>query len=315
VTDQNVHPTRAHSRVASVRIAVADLWSRVLQAVRGSVPWRTFERLDDHGGIELAGNLAFTAILALFPFLIFLVALAGFIGDADAANRVIGWMFSFLPSEVANALAPVVKEVLQRPRGGLLTFGVVGTLWVASSGIEALRTALNRAYRATESRPFWLRRLQSVAFVLGGAVIMILVSGLIIVGGLISDYIGEVPVVPGLTQDVWNAARLGLGAVLLGGALFGIHRWLPGCDIPGRRLIPGIVLTTAVWIAVASFFTFYLDNVGRYDVTYGSLGGAILTLFFFYVTALIFMAGAELNAVLINRRRAAEAASPPPEAA
>ena len=262
------------------------------------------ERLDGHGGIELAGNLAFTGVLALFPFLIFLVALAGLIGDADAAGRVIAWMFSFLPADVANVLAPVVSEVMKRPRGGLLTFGIIGTIWVASGGIEALRTALNRAYHATERRPFWLRRLQSIAFVFAGAVIMIVVSALIIVGGLVSDYIGEVPVVPGLTQELWNVVRLGVGALLLGGALLGLHRWLPGCALPLARLLPGVLLTTVLWIAVASSFTLYLDNFGRYDVTYGSLGGAILTLFFFYVTALIFMAGAEINAVLINRRQA-----------
>jgi membrane protein len=298
-----------------LRAAIAQYWSKILRAVRGSIPWRTFERLDDHGGIELAGNLAFTAILALFPFLIFLVALAGFIGDADAANRVIAWMFGFLPGDVANVLAPVVNEVLRRPRGGLLTFGVIGTLWIASGGIEALRIALNRAYHATEKRPFWLRRLQSIAFVVGGAVIMIVVSALIIVGGLVSDYVGQVPIVPGLTEELWNTIRLAVGAVLLGGALLGLHRWLPDCDLPARRLLPGIVLTTALWIGVASFFTVYLDNFGNYDVTYGSLGGAILTLFFFYVTALIFMAGAEFNAVLINRRRATESTQPAKRAA
>ena len=133
---------------------------------------------------------------------------------------------------------------------------------------------------------------------------MIVVSALIILGGLVSDYIGQVPLVPGLTEAMWTVVRVALGALLLGGALFGLHRWLPDCDLPAARLVPGVVLTTGLWIAVASSFTLYLDNFANYDVTYGSLGGAILTLFFFYVTALIFMAGAEFNAVLINRRRA-----------
>lgn len=286
-----------------MRAAIAHHWSRIVDAVTGSLPWRTIERLDGHGGIELAGNLAFTAISSLFPFLIFLVALAGFIGDAEAANRVIAWMFGFLPSEVAGALAPVVKQVLGRPRGGLLTFGIVGTLWVASSGIEALRTALNRAYRATERRPFWLRRLQSIGFVLGGAAIMIVVSALIIVGGLISDLIGLLPLFPGLTDDLWTLIRYGLGALLLGGGLFGLHRWLPDCDLPARRLLPGVALTTVLWILLASVFTLYIDNFANYDVTYGSLGGVLITLFFFYVTAIVFMAGAEFNAVLIARHR------------
>ena len=287
-----------------------------MRALQGSIPWRVYERLNEHSGIELAGSLSFTAILSLFPFLIFLVALAGFIGDADAARRVIDWMFGYMPENIANVLAPVVNEVLGRQRGGLLTFGIVGTLWVASSGIEALRIALNRAYTADEARPFWLRRLQSIAFVIAGAVIMILVSALIIVGGLLTDYIGQLPLIPGLTEGAWTVGRLAVGALLLGGALLGLHRWLPACTLPVRRLLPGILLTTVLWIVVASFFTLYLENFGNYDVTYGSLGGAIAALFFFYITALIFMAGAELNAVLINRRRAVEAAGgAAPEAA
>jgi len=303
-----MHPNRrSRSDEQSVWAAIAHHWSQIADAVTGSLPWRTFERLDNHGGIELAGNLAFTAITSLFPFLIFLVALAGFIGDAGAANRVINWMFDLLPNEVAGALAPVVKQVLGRPRGGLLTFGIVGTLWVASSGIEALRTALNRAYRARETRPFWLRRLQSFGFVLGGAAIMIAVSALIIVGGLISNLIGQLPLFPGLTDDLWTVIRYGVGALLLGAGLFGLHHWLPNCDLPARRLLPGVVLTTVLWVVLASFFTVYIDNFANYDVTYGSLGGVLIALFFFYVTAIIFMAGAEFNAVLITRHERARA--------
>jgi membrane protein len=289
-----------------VRTALQHLWSQTESALRASIAWRTFERLDGHGGIEMAGNLAFTTILALFPFLIFLVALASFIGDAGAASRVVNWMFSFLPADVAHVLAPVVHQVMARPRGGLLTFAIVGTLWVASSGIEALRIALNRAYRATERRPFWLRRLQSIAFVIAGAAIMMAVSALIIVGGLISDFIAQLPILSAIGEEGWNIVRLAVGAVLLGAALLGMHRWLPGCDLSLRRIWPGALFTTVLWIVVASFFTVYLDNFGNYDVTYGSLGGAILTMFFFYVTAIIFLAGAELNAVLINRTHARE---------
>lgn len=286
-----------------MRAAIAHYWSQVERSIARSVPWRTVERLDDHSGIELAGNLAFTAISSLFPFLIFLVALAGFIGDADAATRVIDWMFGFMPTDVASALAPVVTQVLSRPRGGLLTFGIVGTLWVASSGFEALRTVLNRAYRAHERRPFWLRRLQSIAFVLAGAAIMIVVSALIIVGGLISDSVGELPFFPGVTADVWALIRYGVGAVLLGLGLFGLHRWLPNCNLPARQLLPGTVLTTVLWVLLASVFSLYIDNFANYDVTYGSLGGVLVALFFFYLTAIIFIAGAEFNAVLIARAR------------
>src|SRR5215469_6579690 len=121
--------------------------------------------LINNDGFELAGHVAYTTILAIFPFMIFLTAVAGFFGDADAAASGIQLLFSYMPEQVANTLAPVVSDVLTARNPSLVTVGAIGTLWSASSGIEALRLSLNRAYASAETRPFWIRRLQSIGFI------------------------------------------------------------------------------------------------------------------------------------------------------
>ena len=131
------------------------------------IPYRAAWRLvmvDE--GLELSGYIAFAAFLSLFPFLIFLATLAGFLGDRETASEFIQAMFRFMPEDVAETLAPAVREVVGVRERGLLTFSILATLWFASSGVEALRSGLNRAYSVTEERAIWWLRLQSIVFVI-----------------------------------------------------------------------------------------------------------------------------------------------------
>ena len=124
----------------------------------------------------MSGYAAFTALLSLFPFLVFLTALAGFFGDEDVASRVLAGALEFAPQEVVDVLRPVIFEVLTQRHGGLLTVGIVFALWSASSGVEALRTILNRSYGAAETRPIWVLRPQSVVIVIFGAAAALLIA-------------------------------------------------------------------------------------------------------------------------------------------
>src|SRR5579883_3203679 len=144
--------------------------------------WRSCAGLVKREGLELSGYMAFTALLALFPFLIFLAALAGFLGDQESATRVVASAFKFVPHEVASALAPVIHEVVSQHRGGLLIFGIVFALWTASSGVEALRVLLNRSYGVQETRSVWWLRTQSLAVVVVGAGLSLVASIAIVLG-------------------------------------------------------------------------------------------------------------------------------------
>ena len=262
------------------------------------IPYRAAWRLvmvDE--GLVLAGYIAFTAFLSLFPFLIFLAALAGFLGDRETADRFIEAMFEFMPDDVAETLAPAVGEVVGARHGGLLTFGILFTLWFASNGFEALRTGLNRAYGVSEQRAIWWLRLQSIAFVISGGLIILFLSLVVVLGPLVWRVLG--PTVDQMleTRLVFGTARYVFAAVLLFGALIFLHRWLPNTRQALKRILPGVAATTVLWLLGASVFAWYVGHLTDYSVYYGSLGGVAITLMFFYVSAIIFIFGAEINAV------------------
>lgn len=259
------------------------------------------QQLLNHEGFELSGYIAFTAILALFPFLIFLTALAGFVGDAQSADRIIGALFELSPSDVAQVLAPILRDVLTQQHGGLLTVSILFALWSASSGVEALRTLLNRCYDVRETRPFWRTRPESVVIVIAGAGLALVLSVALVLGPVIWKIVTQYLPIGGDWFLPWVVVRYGAAAVLAALGLIGLHRMLPNCHQPMRRVWLGAATTALLWLATAALFSVYVDNFASYSVTYGSLGGVIMTLMFFYISAIIFAFGAELNASLARR--------------
>jgi membrane protein len=266
------------------------------------IPYRAAWRLvmvDE--GLELAGYIAFAAFLSLFPFLIFLATLAGFLGDRETASEFVKVMFQFMPDDVAKTLAPAVREVVGVRERGLLTFSIVATLWFASSGVEALRSGLNRAYNVSEERAMWWLRLQSIAFVIASGFVIFFLSLAVIFGPIVWRVFGpEIDRVLD-TRLVFLTLRYVLAVALLLGALLLLHRWLPNARQAFARVLPGVCVTTVLWLIGASLFSWYVGNLANYALFYGSLGGVAITLVFFYITAIIFIFGAEFNAAWRER--------------
>ena len=266
------------------------------------IPYQASWRLVmEDEGLELSGYIAFTAFLSLFPFLIFLAALAGFLGDEDMADDFVEAMFRFMPEDVARTLAPAVGEVLGSRQGGLLTFGILATLWFASNGIEALRAGLNRAYNVREERPMWWLRLQSFALVVASGLVIFFLSAVIIIGPLVWRALGPAVNQALDTQLVFITARYAVAVVVLWVALMLFHQWLPNSRQAFRRILPGVCVTVVLWLVGAALFSWYIGNLANYSVLYGSLGGVAITLVFFYISAVIFIFGAEINAVWRKR--------------
>src|SRR5271163_3284002 len=124
-------------------------------------------------GWPISSNIALALLTSLFPFLIFVTAMAGFLGSQDLSDEAAQLLFGAWPPEVAGPIAAEVHRVLTAPRGGLLTFGAVLALYFSSSALEALRTGLNRAYDLTETRAWWWLRLQSIAFMTVGSMALL----------------------------------------------------------------------------------------------------------------------------------------------
>ncbi len=260
-------------------------------------------------GFEISGYIAYTAMFALFPFLVFLTSLGGMLGSADSVNRLIDYITDYVPRDVANTLVPAIRQVVAAPRHGLLTIGLITTIWSASAGVDALRLALNRAYVCPNPDHYILRKLQSFAFVICGVVIIFLLSVLIILApyllqlaNFLIDKTGW-PYSLGRIAPLLQVGRYVLGLVVLTGALVLMHRWLPSKRIAWRAIVPGAVFTTILWTVMATVFSYYIGKFAHYGATYGSLGGVIITLLFFYLTAAIFILGGEVNATIIAREK------------
>ena len=256
-------------------------------------------------GWAIASHIALSTLMSLFPFLIFVTALTGFLfGTAELADQVAQILLEAWPKEVAGPISNEISNVLTNAHGGVLTFGAVLALYFSSSGIESLRIGLNRAYAETEMRPWWLLRLESIAYVMVGAVSLSALAFLIVLAPLI--FRTAVRHLPGLAgvEGTITFLRYGVASVVLVLALVIVHKWLP-C---GRRrmseVAPGIVVTLLMWLVSGNAFARYLAEFSdAYVTTYAGLASAMVALVFLYWTAGIFVYGGELNQAIRSARR------------
>lgn len=242
------------------------------------------------------GYAAYTAILALFPFVIFLVALASVIGNPQLAEETINYGFEVFPPELVKILAPVVREIMANNDQAVLTAAVFGTLWIASSGIEGLRFGLNAMYGADEPRPLWKRRLQGISFVIGIATGFILLATLLIVWPVMEKWLGDS--LPFLKSHVLAVLRYAFAFGLLVSGLSIIYRYLPFGKRHMKEVWEGAIAAAILWLVIASLFSLYLVNIEEYSLRYGSFAGGILTLVFLQFSASAVLYGGKYNAVL-----------------
>ena len=254
-------------------------------------------------GWAIASHIALSTLTSLFPFLIFVTALAGFIGSQDLSNEAAHLIFGAWPKAVAEPIAAEVENVLTGPHRGLLTFSAVSALYFASSAIEALRTGLNRAYDLVETRPWWLLRLHSIAFVAIAALALLALAFLVVLGPLIwSIVLSFAPQLESLHRLV-TLGRIALATVALGIALLLAHRWLPATRPTLLEVAPGVALTFITSVGFGEIFGIYLSEYARnYVVTYAGLASVMIALVFLYTIAAIFVFGGEFNAAIMRAR-------------
>lgn len=262
-----------------------------------------FQRFIAHDGWAIASHIALSVLMSLFPFLILLTALGGVFGSQEAADEATKLLLEAWPREVAEPIAREVRSVLTGGRGDAVTIGAGLALYFSSSGIEALRVGLNRAYEAYEWRPWWRTRLESIVYVIGGAVFMLAFAFLIVLGPLL--WRGLVGFVPALAPLGFLQAflRIAGATVVIVIALCVAHRFLPARAPHIAALWPGILMTLTVWLVGGLGFGWYLDGfAGAYVSTYAGLATAMIALVFLYWLAAIFLLGAELNAAIAIAR-------------
>ena len=274
------------------------IWRRTWAAMR--ILRSAYRRFDRDDGTAMAGYIAYSVFLSLFPFLIFMTALAGVVIGQAEAREVLDALFALAPDHIAQTLAPVVSDVIGQSRGGVLTFSALGAIWIASNAAEALRVAFDRAYDSEAPASFLRRRGVAILFVFIAALIFAAL-GLVIIVAPLAIRLAETYL--GFAAPGWvNFARYALGLTVFTIFLLALNRWLPSRAPKWKLLIPGALVSTFLWIVGAAGFSVYLAYAPDYTVTYGAFAGVIVTLLFFYLTGAAVIFGAEVNAALMAYR-------------
>jgi membrane protein len=264
----------------------------------GTVARRLLGEISEDDCAGQAAQLAYYFLFALFPLLLFLVTLIGYLPIPDLFDRMMEWASAVLPAAALTLVQDNVRSVTTKQHGGLLSFGALAALWGASAGFRAIMGALNRAYDVEEGRPWWKVYGLSVVATVGFTVVAVAAFLLIILGPQMGEGIAALIGLGDLFHTLWNVLRWPVALVLLALVVGGIYYVAPDVEQDFRWVTPGSALATIGWVVASGLFSLYVQNFGSYDATYGSLGAVIVLLLFLYITGFMLVAGGELNAVV-----------------
>lgn len=260
------------------------------------------DRLFADEAIPLAGNIAFRVVFSAFPFLIFLVTLGGFFGNEALAQRLVDWLIAVAPENIVAPVVPEIRAIFTVPRRDLLSLSAFLTIWSAMSGVDSVRSGLNRAYDVKETRGMLVLYLQNALFVVATAVMLLAIALLIVLApAAIATINALLPDAKPLTA-MFDQLRLPLAVLILLLGLFAAHRVLPASRPRVWEIWPGVLLTVVVWLALAIAYSQWLRHFPTFASTYAGLSGLFAAMFFLYLAAIVLIFGGEVNRVLALRR-------------
>jgi membrane protein len=260
-------------------------------------------RLGQHDIGGLSAELAYRLFLALFPFVIFLAALGAFlaraVGVADPSGEILRTFGAALPAEVAKLVGDELRRIVEHSDAGLLSFGAVAALYVATGGTNAALKAVERAFAVTRKRPFWRAYPLAIALTIGGSallvVLFLLFVGLEVAGTDAAVRLGIEPAWRALLILRWVLAIPVLMAVA--GTLYRVGTVLRP---PLRAILPGAALFAVGWLLATYLFALYVNALGNYGATYGALGGVAGLLVWLYLSGFVLILGAEITGSLFD---------------
>lgn len=242
--------------------------------------------------------LAYSAIFALFPFLLFLIALLSFLQVPGFFDWILEQGQSALPADAFGMLEDVITQIRGQARGGLLSVGIIMAIWGASGGVRSVMNAMNVAFDVEETRPMVKRYVLSVVYTIGIAALFVASAALMLAGPRLMESVADRVGLGSLFVTLWTWLRFPVLVLLLMLAAALIYYVAPNVDQPFAFITPGAVFAVVVWVIASLGFSLYISNFTDYSATYGSLGGIIVLLFFFYISSAVLLLGAEVNAEL-----------------
>jgi len=274
--------------------------------------WRVWARAEEDEIFGRAAQLSYYFLLALFPLLLFLLTLFGYLNGAGShlRHKLITYLGSVIPGAALQLVVMTIDEVTKARGGGKLSFGLLAALWAASSGLNALAQALNAAFDVPETRPWWKVRLISIALTVALAILIISALLIVLYGGQLGHFLATLVHEDEAFQVVWKILQwpITLAFVFLAFSL--VYRFAPNVsarrrgkrvprdDFRRRWLSPGVVVAIILWLLVSLGFRLYLHFFNSYSATYGSLGALIVLMLWFYLTGAAILLGAEINCEL-----------------
>ncbi|QXI46606.1 MULTISPECIES: YihY/virulence factor BrkB family protein [Pseudomonas] len=258
---------------------------------------RTVKEFLDDEMSTYASALAYQALFSLFPFLLFLIALIGFLHLPDFFSWLRLQSELVLPPQALEQVNPVIDQ-LQQSKGGLLSVGIVIALWTASAGVRLMMSAMNAAYDVPEGRPAWKRMPLSIIYTVGLAGMLLVAAALMVLGPQVMEWIAAQVGMQEFIVTLWTVLRWPVIVILLMVAVAVIYYVMPDVKQEFRFITPGSVLAVVVWIVASLGFAYYVKTFADYNAMYGSIGAIIVLLLYFYISAAVLLLGAEMNAVI-----------------
>jgi membrane protein len=273
----------------------------MLQALRVPLSWtelvkRTYREAVADNCLGLAAQLAYYFFLALFPALLFFVALISFIPVEGLLKSITDMLARVAPTEVLRLVQDQIVKIAQDKDGGLLTLGMIGTIWSTSSGVNAIIDTLNQAYDIQESRPFWKVKAIALTLTVALAIFIVVSFALVLVGPTLAEKVAVWFHLGPVFEWGWKILQWPIVFSLIALAMAIIYYYAPDAEQEWVWITPGSVFATMLWVIISLGFKLYVSQFGSYNATYGAIGGVIVTLVWLYVSSLAVLLGAELNA-------------------
>ncbi|MFC3885723.1 YihY/virulence factor BrkB family protein [Bacillus songklensis] len=262
--------------------------------------WKSFgkkllKEVKDDRATGLAAEQAYYYMLSVFPIVILLLSIVPYLSIDP--QKAISFIQVVMPPETAKVFEENVVNIVTKPNGGLLTFGIIGTLWSASNGMNAFIHAMNIAFDVEETRSFIKTRLLSIALTIGLIFAFIVALVLPVFGNVILNTVESFLSIPDGMEILFRVLRWLVAIIVMVAVLAVLYKLAPNKHYPFRQVIPGAVIATIIWQIISLGFAFYVSHIGNYSATYGSLGGVIVLMLWFFLTGLALVLGGEMNAL------------------
>jgi membrane protein len=246
--------------------------------------------------LNLAAQQAYYFFFALFPALLTFISIASFFPIGDATTEVTGLLARFAPPDVLKIVQEQITKISQSNHGGILTFAFLLTLWSSSGAMVSIITTLNAAYDITEGRPWWKVRVTAVSLTLGIAAFILTSIGLILVGPALADHLAATLHLGGAFKMLWLVLQWPVVFAVVATGIGIMYYFAPDAEQEWVWITPGSIVATVSWVLVSLGLKLYITYFGNYNETYGTIGGVIVLLMWFYLTGIAILFGAEFNA-------------------